>query len=338
MSAEIVPVKHLFNKNLYLGGIEVAKRKILIAIIALTLSLQIGCTNGNKQNEGNNLDNGNKVEQEQNEDSKTDEKEIIAQLNEVVKDNENLSEAIEFINSNISKVSKETASQMVDILEKTQKANLTTIEDKYYEGEIQEKLFNMKKSVEELNKLEDINDEEIKELITETRSFGYKVETAEGAHFPIIDYSFLKKYSTYVTDDMKEYIEIMSIESDNVPAKDAAFMITWDEILNRALKHEKFINEYKDSTKLNDVKELYNKYVYFIFNGLDNTSLFDYPSNMMASEAKASYLAAIENKDNSELLKELSGFMEVLKGANYRLIDEVQKYREEAISRLSEEK
>lgn len=312
-----------------------AKKKILIAAIALTLSLQIGCTNANKQKEGNNLDNSNKVEQGQTENSKADEKEIVNQLNEILKDNEKLSEAIEIIDNNISKVSKETASQMVDILEKAQKGYLTEMEDKYYEGEIQEKLLNFKKPVEDLNKLKDINDEEIKVLITETRSFGYKVETAEGAHFPIIDYGFLKKYSTYVTEDMKEYINIMSVESDVVPAKDAAFMITWDEILNRALKQEKFINEYKDSTKLNDVNELYNKYVYFIFNGLDNTSLFDYPSNIMASEAKASYLVAIENKDNSELLKELDGFMEILKGTNYKLTDEVQRYREEAIERLT---
>lgn len=311
-----------------------ARKKVIIAIVALSLAVQMGCTNIDKQKNGNNSDNGSKVEQEQKEDVKADEKGLVNELNEIVKDNDNLSDAIKFVDTNISNVSEETASQMVDIIEKAQKDYLTTIEGKYYAEGMPEKFFNLKKSVEDLNELKDINDENIKDLITETKSLGYKVETAEGMHFPIIDYSFLKKYSSYVTADMKEYIDIMSVESDKVPAKDAALTIGWDDMINRALTQEKFINEYKDSVKLNDVKELYEKYVYFIFNGLNNTPLFEYDTKTMVSEAKTSYLTAIENKDNSLLLEELSEYMEVLKGTDYKLTDTVQEYREDAIKRL----
>ncbi len=311
-----------------------AKKKIIIAILALSLSIQMGCTNSDKENGGNNLDNGNKVEQ--NEDAKIDEKKIVTQLNEIVEDNEKLAEAIEFMDKNISKVSKETASQMVEIFEKAQKDYLATIEDKYYNEEIQKKFQGLNKSIEDINKLEGISEEAIKELVKESKSIGYKVETAEAVYFPIIDYSFIEKYSSYVTADMKDYIEIMAVESNQVPAKDAALIITWDELLNRALAQEKFINEYKDSAKLNDVKELYKKYVYFIFNGLNNTPLFDYDSKVMLSDAKESYLTALESKDNSRLLEELRGYMDALKETNYKLTDTIQKHREEAIKRLIE--
>ncbi len=313
-----------------------ARKKVLIVIIALSLSVQTGCSNIVKQNEGNNSDNVSKVEQGQKEDGKADEKVLIDELNEIAKNNDKLLDAIEFVDTNISKVSKETASQIVDILENAQKAYLTTIEDKYYKEGISEKFYKLNKSVEELNEIKDVDDETIKELITETKSIGYKVEAAEGMYFPIVDYSFLKKYSSFVTADMKEYIDIMSVESDKVPAKDAGLMISWDDILNRALAQEKFINEYKDSMKHNEVKELYKKYVYLIFNGLDNTPLFEYGTKTMVSEAKTTYLAAIENKDNSKLLEELSGYMEVLKETNYKLTDDVQKHREEVVKRLTD--
>lgn len=311
------------------------KKKIAIAILALSLSAQIGCTKVNDQDSDKNLGN-NKLEQEQN--IKIDEEKVLAEFNEIVDDNEKLSEAVRFLDNNVSKVSKETASQMVMIFEEAQDNYLATIEDKYFNEEIQEKLQSLNKSIEEINEMKDINDDTIKELIAETKSIGYKVETAEGSYFPIIDYSFFKKYSSYVTDDMKEYIQIMAIESDRLPAKDAELTITWDEILNRALRQEKFIKEYKDSSRVTAVKDLYSKYVFFIFNGVDNTPLFAYPSNTMSTEAKSSYLAAIENVDHSDLLKELSEFMKTLKESEYKLTDNVQKYREEATKRLTDNK
>lgn len=311
------------------------KKKIFIAIIGLSLSVLVGCSNVDKQND-NNLDNGNNIEQEQNGDANTDEKGLIDELNEIVKDDDKLLDAIEFVDNNISKVSKRTATEMVDILESTQKSYLATIEEKYYEEGMPEKFFNMNKSIEDINELKDIDDETVKGLITETRNLGYKVETAEGSYFPIVDYSFFKEYGSYVTDDMREYIDIMSTESDNAPAKDAALVIGWDELLNRGLSQEKFINEYSDSIKLKDIKELYNKYVYFIFNGLNNTPLFDYDSKTMISEAKDTYLDAIENKDGSNLLEELSGYMDALKEANYKLTSDIENYRDEAINRLTD--
>jgi len=49
----------------------------------------------------------------------------------------------------------------------------------------------------------------------------------------------IKKYSEYVTEDVKEYINIMAEESNNPPAKDAALVVGWDEVLKRALNQEK---------------------------------------------------------------------------------------------------
>jgi len=76
-----------------------------------------------------------------------------------------------------------------------------------------------------LGKVYEIEDEKVRELLSKTKNSGYRVETAEGMFFPVIDYEVYKKYSEYVTEDVKEYINIMAEESNNPPAKDAALVV-----------------------------------------------------------------------------------------------------------------
>ncbi len=45
---------------------------------------------------------------------------------------------------------------------------------------------------------------------------GYKLIYEEGMFYPIIDYEFYKKYSNNVTDDIREYINVMAVESNEV--------------------------------------------------------------------------------------------------------------------------
>ncbi|MDD4238703.1 MAG: hypothetical protein PHT62_09115 [Desulfotomaculaceae bacterium] len=73
--------------------------------------------------------------------------------------------------------------------------------------------------------------------------------------FPIIDYGFYENFSSYVTPDMKDCIDIMAVESEQVPAKDAALVIGWDGVIKRALNQEAFINTHKDSIRINEVKQ-----------------------------------------------------------------------------------
>jgi len=73
----------------------------------------------------------------------------------------------------------------------------------------------------------------------------------------------------------------MAEESNNPPAKDAALVVGWDEVLKRALNQEKFIKRYEDSAKVGKVKELYRKYLTFTLFGLNNTPLFEYNSKVM---------------------------------------------------------
>lgn len=241
-------------------------------------------------------------------------------------------EVANFINNNIANVSKEDASKMVDGFEKIQQKNLPQFENMFAQDDMQNKINSEYKAITAQS---DIKDNELKGLLAKTKNSGYKVETAEGFFFPIIDYGFYKNFSSYVTPDMKDYIDIMAEESDKVPAKDAALVIGWDEVLKRALNQEKFINTHRDSVKANEIKQLYKKYVTFTLYGLNNTPLFSYDSKTLDSNAREVYLNAVTYTGDSELLKTLGGFLDLVKNNNFKLTNEVEKYREDVIKKLA---
>ncbi len=297
-------------------------------VVLIGASLLAGCTTtAGNDNGSSKVENNNPPAVEE---SKQDK--IMPEFMALVDANSKPDVLIEFMDKNIASVSKENASKMIEELEKTQRNRLLELEDKYYNGEtIQSSLNKVYKPEFDLNKLDTIQDAELKSLLEETRDMGYKVETAEGTYFPIMNYEYLKRFSPYATDDMKDYIDIMAVETNKVPAKDAALMIGWDEVVERALAQESFIKKYGSSSKIESMKELQKKYLTFMLYGLNNTPLFSYDTKVMDPEAKEAYMKAIKDNADSELMQIINKYMEVLEKSSYKLSDEVEKFRKSAV-------
>jgi len=87
-----------------------------------------------------------------------------------------LPEVIDFLDENISVVSKEKAAEMLDRLEKLQQEFLPNIEKRFYNDEtIQVKMSEVYTQGFDLGKVYEIEDEKVRE-----KNSGYRVETAEG--------------------------------------------------------------------------------------------------------------------------------------------------------------
>lgn len=152
-------------------------------------------------------------------------KDLMERFNSVAVKDTGVTGAISFIDKNISLATGENASKMVVRLEELQKEYLPGLELKYNNSEtIQSKMRQVYKPGFDIYKIDHIKDRELSALLTETRNAGFKVETAEGTYFPVIDYGFYKKYSSRVTPDIKDYIDLMAVESDQVSVKDAALV------------------------------------------------------------------------------------------------------------------
>ena len=153
----------------------------------------------------------------------------------------------------------------------------------------------------------------------------------------VINYEIYKDYIQNANADIKEYFEIMMVESNNRFAKDAALLISYDEVLNRGLRTEGFLTSYKDSIKYINILSLYNRYETIALYGLNNTPLFHYESKKMDETAKLSYQNFVDKNKDSELGKILAEFLSLSSENNDILNDKLEGFRN-SVSESSEKK
>ena len=305
----------------------VNKKIWTVSTLASMLLFSAGCSFGNQSTDKNNSNEPVEVVQPE-ENPHASEEQVMSNFNNLIANNPEISEVIQFMEENVSDVSPQNVSGMILALEDLQVNHLPTFEENFTSSEdLQVKFRDLFKG--DTSKIENMADAEIKNLLEETKNSGYKIETAEGYYFPIIDYQFYKTFSANATKEIQDYIEIMAVESNQVPAKDAALMISWDEIVERALEQEAFLKQYPSSERLDEVTELYKRYEMFTFFGLNNTPLFSYDTKKIDPEAKAVYLDAVSREIKSDYTGMLNSFLEVLAKNNDTLTDEVDAYRKD---------
>ena len=258
-------------------------------------------------------------------------KKALDGYNSLVANNPTPQQLMKYLTGNLQAVEPEEASAMLLKLEDVQKKSLEALENKYNDEDIQKKLGSIWKTNFDINAAISTEDADLKALLEETRDGGYKVETAEGTYFPIMDYGAYRGFSQFVTVDIKEYIDLMAVESDKVPAKDASLVIGWDEVLTRAVNQERFLADYPDSKRLEKVRELYSKYLTFAFLGIDNTPAFDRDSKVMVSGLKEAYGKFLTSNTDQRLGQRFRNYVELLEKNNYKLTKEVEDYRKTAM-------
>lgn len=248
-----------------------------------------------------------------------------------------LSEAISYLEKNIYAVSPHQATLMVLQLENAQNAALYSWEDQLTKPSIQDNLMKIYRTNDTFTDvIKRTNNNRLSAPLKDARDNGYKLETTEGMFFPIIDYERYKKYRSYVDMDIKNYIDIMAVESAVASSEDAGLMISWKEVAERALSQDKFVKLYPHSNRIEQIKTLYSQYAYITFYGLDNTPLFDYQDNSLDPEAEQAYLAILlANKvEDSGYLKNLQAFLNILEQNKFKLNSTVEQYREKHLPRL----
>lgn len=249
----------------------------------------------------------------------------------VQKDNISAGEIISFINEKISSVTQQDASIMIMALEKQQQRQLPKIQDKYAEDDVlQKKMAKDYHGDLSANSIDGLQDKSLKDLLLETKNNGFKIETAEGFYFPVINYSLYSQYRANVIPDIADYIDIMAAEAEKSPVKDGALMIRWDEIVRRAIQQEKFINQYSSSAKVEDVKQLLKQYLVYALYGMNNTPLFRYEDKQMTPEAKTIYAELALNDKDGSFSKIMTEYLTLVKKNDYTLTKEVENYRKKA--------
>lgn len=262
---------------------------------------------------------------------------IMAEFTKLMEDpSSTVAQVVQYVDANHTAVSKENAAVMVMALEQKQKTGLPDIEKRFSADEaLQAALAKAQQKRGSADYINAVEDSAVKERLQAVKNSGYKIETAEGMYYPVIDYEMYKKYRPNVTPELAAYIDIMTIEAQKPPAKDAALRIGWDELVKRALAQERYLIEYPNSPKTTDIKMLLNKYAMFALYGTNNTPLFDYDTKLMAGEAKKVYLETAWEDKNGVFSKKMREYVAVLKSNDYRLSSQVREFQNQSAKEIT---
>lgn len=239
-----------------------------------------------------------------------------------------------YLESHIDQVTTHHATLMVLQLENARNKALTAMTDRLLVPNVQDKMIKAYKLNDSFTQLMSrTNDTSLRALLQQARDSGYRLVMLEGSLYPIMNYMAFQKYISYVKPDIKQYINIMAVETSNLAADDGALVIGYQEILNRALNQERFLNEYPKSNRLQQVKNLMNNYTLYTFYGLNNTPLFDYETNKMTANAQKGYKAVLQRNSSEDgaFLTKLEKFMDIVTEAKFEKTATVEKWLEQNV-------
>lgn len=264
---------------------------LLVGFMLLLVAL-VGCKERNVEEHNQNIIN--KANEKEINENKPDKEKIMRDFKNIVVSNNEPVVILEFIDENIHKVPEEDAVEMIKDLEQTQQQYLEVYSEKLLLESYQEELMNISEDYEtnlffnnsDLEKIENIV---LKELMEKIIYGKYKLINMEGNFYPIIDYEELKVYNKYTSDELQDYIEIKSIDSNNPTVLDASLVITFDQLADRVIKTENYIRNYPDGISKEEMLRLYGGYLKLYMEGVGNTPIYDYGTNIIIDEVLESY-------------------------------------------------
>ncbi|QIY89864.1 hypothetical protein [Chryseobacterium gallinarum] len=209
-----------------------------------------------------------------------------------------------------TKTDKEIAGNSLEQNDKTYE-DFLKIREKYTEclnslhADILDKYVNYYDAEKERYNLPD----NVKKLATEFKKAGLEFrEVGEGmTEIWTVPGYYSSVFKNKVTPDYEAYIMQNDKESETNYAADAGLMISWEELGNRLMFWENFINKYPKSKLMKTVKEGYNMYLIDYLLGMDNTPTyqidFDKGTGKLYDENRAEFNRIIKKYPNSNTAK-----------------------------------
>ena len=151
-------------------------------------------------------------------------------------------------------------------------------------------------------------------------------------------------FKDYVTEDYKEYLKIWAKDDEELYQADAGLMISFEELGERIITWENFLNKFPNSTLKQRVIDLLNSYREDYILGMDNTPTIDggYDNIPITidEDVKKEYDRFIKKYPNSPTVELIKYFIENYKNENiYELIKSkiFEKFeKDESIDVISE--
>jgi len=233
-------------------------------------------------------------------------------------------EIISYIDNNIEKLSQLEGDKMIDVLEKKLEGNIEDLTNKIFASDKDDELMAIAGSESYFpeNKVGEIKNAELKEEITKTFDNMYRLVNLEGEFYPIVDYTKLREYDNNISDEWKTYLSIRAMDSDEIPFSDGGMRITFEELADRILKTENFLNTYIAGPRQDELLELYENKLTAYMKGLPNTPIVNYSNKNIFDEVLKSY-EATSNMEGYITAHNVYQYLEAINGNNLIIDNEI---------------
>jgi len=264
---------------------------------------------------------------------------LLYEFKSIVDSNNEPYVLVQFIDENIKNATEEEAAVMILILEEVQKEYIQEYTDEIFMEDNQMELLRLSGTelfFDEAN-IGQIENVKLKDIVERIFKGKYKLINMEGGFYPGIDYEKLKEYNRYLSAEIRGYIEIKALNSNKPAVLDAEITISFDELGERLIQTEKYIQKYPQGVKFEEVLRIYGDYLRLYLEGSDNSPIYEYETR----EIKKDILKSYKNmKGNNKLItaKIISKYIDIIE-YNKNIIDEnvlsrVPKLLSEAVATL----
>lgn len=238
--------------------------------------------------------------------------EFVEEIRTIVSTTVYPKESLEFFEKYYKSVDSEIASEGLTLILENIANSRSAMDNDFYSSQLGQPLYDAyvydsetKTGSIDKSKL----DASILSLYEETiEKNAYKIHSTEGMAYPIINYSYFNSYFDNLNDELKDVITMFALESDSPIYNDAAIAISYDELVNRILTTEDFLNKYPNSNFFDASLFNMKSYASAYMIGANNTPAFSYDDNKLNKELKDSMESFLKLYPQSKFREYLNGY------------------------------
>lgn len=197
------------------------------------------------------------------EDSTKRDQGLIKQLEGISSQAKDARELISFMDTHLSQVNANTADQMFVMLEHYYEQHVPSINNQLAKRLVQpgsaEKLYALDYPYD-FTQIE--NDDSLKLWMLSQVSSKLTLDSQDGNFYWRVDYDALNQaYAPYLSEDLKNYLSIQTIEANQHSMEDGGLTITRNELADRLLNAEYYLSSFPNGLKKEAIKTLYLDYL-----------------------------------------------------------------------------
>jgi hypothetical protein len=155
--------------------------------------------------------------------------------------------------------------------------------------------------------------QKLKDYDEKLKKNGFQVSSTEGMSYIQQDRDFIAKwFYSYVSPQMKEYLQQLNKENKEGFQEDAGLAIEAKQYVNRIVWWDKFIQKNQGFPLIDEAKEHRKYLLTFLLIGMDNSPILSYETNTLDDYYSTAYTYLQNSYPNSETNKIVNPYFKAL--------------------------